>query len=68
MSADREDFGTAADEQNLVAADVADELAVDKIRERDAFSQIRPTRWSLLLALFLGHRRVPPFPTVMRRR
>ena len=76
MGADREHFGTAADEQNLRGADMAQELAVDKIRERHTFGQIRPA-WrslfltrllALLLILLLRHRRTPPFLTDMPRR
>src|SRR5579863_6683838 len=57
MRGDGEYFGAAAHEQHLLVADMADELAVGEVWERDPLGQVRAAR----RGLFLRHRRVPLF-------
>jgi predicted HAD superfamily Cof-like phosphohydrolase len=52
MRANGEDFIAAVHQQHLLVADMAEELAVDKIRQRDALGEVRTVR----RILFLGHR------------
>ena len=56
MGADGEYFAAAAHQQNLLIADVAQQLVVDEIADGDALGQIRAARRRLLLC----HGRVPP--------
>src|SRR5262249_37334533 len=44
-------------QQHLLVADMAEELAVDKIRQRDTLGEVRPLRRILLLR----HRYTPAF-------
>ena len=49
---DRENFGTFADQQNLLVTDMADQLSIPEIARIDALRQV----WSNRLSLLLGHR------------
>ena len=66
MRADGEYFVATAHQQNLLVADLAQQLTVDEIAEADTLAQIRAARRCLLL----GHGRVPPLarPAKNRRR
>jgi hypothetical protein len=64
MGADGEYFAATAHQQNVLVAEVAQQLVADKIAEADAFSQIR----AALRRLFLGHGRVPPLARSAEKR
>src|SRR6516225_401429 len=57
MRANGEDFVAAVHQQHLLVADMAEELAVDEIRQRDAPREVR-TLWRILL---LRHCDTPAF-------
>ena len=59
MGADGEDFAAALHQQHLFVADMAEELAVDEIRERDTLGEVRTLRFILVLIRALGHRCAP---------
>ena len=65
MCADGEYVAAAAHQQNLLVADVAQQLVVLEIAEADALGQIRAARRRRLL---LGHGRVPPLARSARNR
>src|SRR6516162_1339625 len=62
MGADSEDFAAALHQQHLLVADMAEELAVNKIRQRDALGEVRALRRVLLLR----HRYAPTLWSCVR--